>query len=396
MLVIMSLITKATSETTVPTLTSSQKRPAALTGEIVPAARGSAAALGPDRTATDADRPDTPPIGAARPGTVPAAVFRDGTTPTPPGDGRRRDELLAGWLVKFASPATVRAYRGDALDWMAWCDDSALDPFDVDDTHLNAWMRSLEHDGYAASTRARKLAAVTSLYTFLRRRKVVAVDLADTDLITRPKAGVSRTVGLTDDQARALLAAADADGHHSAALIAVLLYAAPRVGEVAGADTVDMYTELGQRVLHLRGKGGKERLVPLIPTVVRRVDAHLAARADVAAGLLPVPVAGGPAARVRVPLLVTSTGRRLYQSYVWYTIRRLATTAGGDLAALAPRLSPHSLRHTAITSALARDVPLHRVQDFAGHSSADTTRHYDRRRGELQNHAAHRLDFETR
>jgi site-specific recombinase XerD len=310
------------------------------------------------------------------------------------GDGGRLDELLVGWLNKQKSAATARAYGGDARAWLDWCAASGLDPLHVDDAHLNAWRHVLELAGSAASTRARKLSAVTSFYTWLRRRGVVTVDLADTDLIPRPTAGVSRTVGLTDVQAAALLAAADADSHHAAALIGVLLYLGPRVGELCRADTVDLYTDQSHRVLHLYGKGGKERRVPVPPPALARLDTHLQQRGDVTAAALPV-LTGQAGARPRVPLLVTSTGRRLYQSYVWHNIRRLATAAGGDLADLAPKLSPHSLRHTTITSALGHGVPLHRVQDLAGHASADTTRHYDRRRHELHGHAAYKLDFEA-
>jgi site-specific recombinase XerD len=70
-------------------------------------------------------------------------------------------------------------------------------------------------------------------------------------------------------------------------------------------------------------------------------------------------------------------GGRLTEPIVWRLIRRLARTAGIPAA---DRLSPHSLRHSAITAALNAGVPFRDVQDFAGHADPRTTRRYDRSR----------------
>ena len=84
------------------------------------------------------------------------------------------------------------------------------------------------------------------------------------------------------------------------------------------------------------------------------------------------------------PLLITRSGERLDRWAAWKVIRGLARTAGVEHAVF-----PHALRHGFVTAALDAGVPLHRVQDAAGHRDPRTTRRYDRARGALDNHAAY-------
>jgi site-specific recombinase XerD len=88
------------------------------------------------------------------------------------------------------------------------------------------------------------------------------------------------------------------------------------------------------------------------------------------------------------PLLATRTGGRLDQAAIWHLVRRLACAAGIEAWAA---LSPHSLRHTAITLALDAGASLRDVQDFAGHRDPRTTRRYDRSRHSLDRNAAYTL-----
>jgi len=86
------------------------------------------------------------------------------------------------------------------------------------------------------------------------------------------------------------------------------------------------------------------------------------------------------------PLLATATGGRLRQGHLWELVRRLARTAGiGGWE----QLSPHCLRHSAITFALDAGASLRDVQDYAGHKDPRTTRRYDHSRGSLDRNAAY-------
>ena len=125
-------------------------------------------------------------------------------------------------------------------------------------------------------------------------------------------------------------------------------------------------------------KGARKAKVPLTPATGAALDAYLAARAH-RAGL------GGPA-RLAGTLLATATGGRLRQGHLWELVRRLARDAG---IGTWQELSPHSLRHSAITFALDAGAAQRDVQDYAGHKDPRTTRRYDHARDSLDRNAAY-------
>jgi integrase/recombinase XerD len=123
----------------------------------------------------------------------------------------------------------------------------------------------------------------------------------------------------------------------------------------------------------------------LPPATAAALEAYLIDRAhrrptDICANQPDEPLTG--------PLLTTATGRRLDQSALCKLVRRLARTAGIPSW---HQLTPHSLRHTAITLALDAGAALRDVQDFAGHRDPRTTRRYDRARDTLDRNAAYTL-----
>jgi site-specific recombinase XerD len=136
----------------------------------------------------------------------------------------------------------------------------------------------------------------------------------------------------------------------------------------------------GHRILWVTRKGGKRQALVLTAPVTERLDAYLASRPDME-HLPAVPGESGP--RPHRTLFATETGRRLWEADIRHLIQQLGKRAGlpGDLV---NRLCPHALRHTAITFALSAGVPLHDVQDMAGHADPRTTQRY--------NHARHRLE----
>ncbi len=226
----------------------------------------------------------------------------------------------------------------------------------------------------------RRLSALSSFY-----RHCAAHDLMD----RIPTAGVARpvvdpdytaTIGLTREQARALVAAADRDrgprALRTAALIRLLLHNAVRVDEACAADVADLGADAGHRVLRVMRKGGRRARVPLTPAAA--LDAYLADRARRAGLTGPRDLDG--------PLLATPTGGRLRQGHLWELVRRLAREAGVETW---NQLSPHSLRHSAITLALDAGASLRDVQDYAGHKGPRTTRRYDHARDSLDRNAAY-------
>jgi integrase/recombinase XerD len=190
------------------------------------------------------------------------------------------------------------------------------------------------------------------------------------------------TVGPDRDQARALVAAADADtgaqALRTAAVVRLLLHNALRVDEACAADIADLGEDSGHRVLRVVRKGARKAKIPLTPATVAALEAYLAARAQ-RAGAVDWRQLGGP-------LLATAAGGRLRQGHLWELVRRLARTAG---IGAWEQLSPHSLRHSAITFALDAGVSLRDLQDYAGHKDPRITRRYDHSRDSLDRNAAY-------
>jgi site-specific recombinase XerD len=205
--------------------------------------------------------------------------------------------------------------------------------------------------------------------------------------VRRPRVDPDHTItlGLDRDQARAFLAAADADHGpawlRTAAAVRMLLHLGLRVDELAAADVTDLGHDLGHRVLTVTRKGGCRATLP-VPPATAALDTYLGDR------LARHRAVAGPTATLDGPLLATKNGRRLDQAALWRLVRRLARAAGIPLWA---RLSPHSLRHTTITLALDAGEDLSDVQDLAGHRDPRTTRYYDRRRAALNRSPAFTL-----
>jgi integrase len=161
-------------------------------------------------------------------------------------------------------------------------------------------------------------------------------------------------------------------------VLRLLLHNALRVDQACGADVADLGADTGHRVLRVTRKGARKAKVPLTPATGAALDAYLAARAR----------CGGLAdmQQLRGPLLATTTGCRLRQGHLWELVRRLARAACIETW---EELSPHSLRHPAITLALDAGATLRDVQDYAGHKDPRTTRRYDHSRDSLDRNAAY-------
>ncbi len=264
--------------------------------------------------------------------------------------------------------------------WLGWLAERETDALAAGRVHVDLWAATQLHDGAAASSVRRRLSALSSFYRYC----------AAHDLIGRvPTQGVARpavdrdytaTVGLDRDQARALGAAADtgAQALRTAAVVRLLLHNALRVDEACAADIADLGEDSGHRVLRVVRKGARKAKIPLTPATVAALEAYLTARAQ-RAGAVDWRQPTGP-------LLATATGGRLRQGHLWELVRRLARTAriGGW-----EQLSPHCLRHSAITFALDAGASLRDVQDYAGHKGPRTTRRYDHSRDSLDRNAAY-------
>ena len=276
------------------------------------------------------------------------------------------DEVAVGFLLGYDNARTRSAYQSDLRCFASWCAQTGTEPLTVQRAHLDLYARSLEAEGLAPSSVARRLSVLTGLFRYASDEGYISRNPAAN--VRRPRVSEdSPTLGLDLGEARRFLGAAEAAGLRDHALVCLLLLNGLRVSEVCSAQTEDVATERGHRVLRVKRKGGGRDLVPLAPRTMAAVDGHLDGRCE-------------------GPLLLANDAGPLNRFQAIRVVRRLCRAAQ-----ITKHITPHSLRHTAVTLALDAGVPLRDVQDMAGHADPRTTRRYDRARRSLDRHATYTL-----
>ena len=175
------------------------------------------------------------------------------------------------------------------------------------------------------------------------------------------------------------------DGVRDRAMLAVLAFTGCRVGELCRLRVRDYKTSGGHRVLEVRGKGGKERRVPLHPEAFERLDAwlaHFGVCGDEPDAIF------RPTATARGRGIDGFRSRPLTRRAVQYLVARYVRRIGLD-----PNVTVHSFRVTALTTARERGADLVDLQDFAGHSDPRTTLTYIRNRDRLSRSPAYVLKY---
>lgn len=271
------------------------------------------------------------------------------------------------WLTaeKRVSPHTRRAYLGDAVGFLAALRDHLGRPASLQDLSglglgdFRAYLARRAQDGAGAASRGRNLSALRNLFRFLDRAGIVHVPaLAG---VRSPKARRPLPRPLGEGEARALIDAApeiSAEGwigRRDRALLALLYGGGLRLGEALALRPADLPAP-GQP-LRVRGKGGKDRLVPLLAPVRELIDAYRAA--------CPYPLSAA------APLFVGARGGALNPAVAERQMRRLR-----GLLALPESATPHALRHSFATHLLSAGGDLRAIQELLGHASLSTTQRY--------------------
>jgi len=205
--------------------------------------------------------------------------------------------------------------------------------------------------GQAPLTVRRKLTAIASFYRFLQDTGRATLNPARG--LPLPKVAQCFPTCLTEEQARALLKAAHTPWHR--ALLALLLFAGLRRSEAAAITSEDLDLDHGQ--LLVRGKGAKQRVVPLTPLVVEAIREYLPCRPETQSNHLFVSRVGGRPIAGRV---------------INRMLKRVLEDAGMDEQGI----TPHRLRHTFATHLIRNGVDVRTVQELLGHADLQTTARY--------------------
>jgi integrase/recombinase XerD len=296
---------------------------------------------------------------------------------TPAAAGAARVDparALAEWLTHLdvergRSRHTLTAYRRDGNRYLAFLADRGVTDLGAVTeglvTDFLAHLRTGDdaHPPLAASSAARSLVAVRTFHRFLAMDAVLDADPA---AAVAPPGRPDRLPKAlpVEDVTRLLDAAGTGDPPASLrdrAFVEVLYGAGARISEATGLDVDDL--DLTDRVVRLRGKGSKERLVPLGSYAVDALTAYLVrARPTLAA-----------AGRGTPAVFLNVRGSRLSRQGAWGIVRAAAERAG-----LRAGVTPHTLRHSFATHLLEGGADVRTVQELLGHASVTTTQIYTR------------------
>lgn len=217
----------------------------------------------------------------------------------------------------------------------------------------------LSGGGLSPRSQARALSAIRSFHAFLQREKLAPENPADE--IDGPDPGRRLPRLLTREEIERLLAAPDprtAAGRRDRAMLELLYATGLRVSELVALELNDL--DLETRVLVARGKGSRERIVPVGGPAAEAVRAYLGTARD--------PLLGG---RRSKDLFVTSRGGRMTRQGFAKLLGRHCRAAG-----IRRRVSPHQLRHSFATHLLEGGADLRAVQAMLGHADVSTTQIY--------------------
>ncbi|MDA1095915.1 MAG: site-specific tyrosine recombinase XerD [Chloroflexi bacterium] len=279
-----------------------------------------------------------------------------------------RNFLVYLTTVKGFSNNTTEAYRNDLTQLTSYVmtrlggTEDRVEWAKVNRDLLLDYILHLKERQYAPTTVARKVAALKSFFSYMAGEEMLPLD--PTEGLSSPKVGRSLPNPLTVEQVAALLEgprrATTPEARRSAAMLELLYATGMRVTELVSLNIGDVNLE--DHYVRCRGKGFKERIIPVYPEAIRALrtymeEARLALRRR----------------RDEQALFLNRRGDRLTRQGFWLILKTYARQAN-----IGAPITPHTLRHSFATHLLRGGAALRHVQELLGHASISTTQVYTR------------------
>lgn len=285
-------------------------------------------------------------------------------------------------LERGLSPNSVEAYEQDLDKLFAYCERMGIAADKATFEDLQGFVYEEFGDGANSRTQSRILSGVRSFYRFLLYHNLREDD--PSELLESPRKEQHLPEVLSLEEVNRLVEAVDlssAEGHRNRAMLEMLYGSGLRVSELTGLRLSDIYREEGY--LLVRGKGSKQRLVPISPEADKWFGYWLEDRSHLDVKPEAVDIA-----------FLNRYGRQLTRAMVFTIIKRLAEKAG-----IHKVISPHTLRHSFATHLLQNGADLRVIQQLLGHEKITTTEIYthldiqDLRDAIMQYHPANRANL---
>jgi integrase/recombinase XerD len=255
---------------------------------------------------------------------------------------------------------SIFAYQQDVVKLKDFCESYQLSPIHIQTGHLKQFIAALFDLGLSARTQARIISGWKQFFDFL-----ILEDLRNDDPsegLELPKIGRKLPEVLTIEEIDRIIAQIDlvtTEGQRNKAIIETLYSCGLRVSELVNLRFEDCFFEEG--FVRVIGKGNKERLVPVSPSVIAEVGTYVASDRPL------VPIKKGQEAYV----FLNRRGAQLTRVMIFTIIKNLALLAG-----IEKNISPHTFRHSFATHLIEGGANLRAIQDMLGHESITTTEIY--------------------
>ena len=276
---------------------------------------------------------------------------------------------MRAWIEKFSHYLTVEkglaknsidSYRRDLNNFAAYLNREKISSFEEADRDLiNGYLQSLKQSGRATSTISRNVASIRSFFNFLVQENYIEDN--PSQLVRSPRIEKKLPRVLTTKEVDRLLQQPSRDGQSGSrdkAMLELLYASGIRVSELVSLNLTDFSPEAG--FLRCRGKGMKERIVPVGSVAVKYVREYLS-------GGRRKMLKGGD----EKALFLNHHGRRLTRQGFWKILKKYARQSK-----LSDEVTPHTLRHSFATHLIENGADLRSVQEMLGHSDISTTQIY--------------------
>lgn len=276
------------------------------------------------------------------------------------------DDFIDYLRARNVSEETVRAYRADLNQFLLFLKEHKISPVptSLDTLHLREYLVYLKEQNFLKSSVARKVASLRAFCRYLTRKGVL--DNNPALILRSPKLDKKLPNFLSESETSGLIDRIDSSclvGKRDKAILEVLYSTGCRVSELAGLQLRDV--DLASGVVRLRGKGKKERLVPLGKFAISALTEYLTAR-----------TADKQPNTPGAPLFYNHRDKKSPGKLSDRSIRRVIKWRTKELGLTGRKISPHTLRHTFATHLLDHGADLRSVQELLGHKNLATTQIY--------------------